>query len=72
MLMTHPVVPKDRVEQYEALHAESGGEEYRRHLDGVSSTLCVFTGTRDIDSALMAARHQIPVAHRADNSLLTS
>ncbi|WP_268817383.1 DUF5133 domain-containing protein [Streptomyces sp. CB02400] len=71
-MLTYPAVSMDLVEQYEALHAESGGEEYRRRLDGVSSTLCVFTGTRGIDSALMAARHQTPVAHRADNSLLTS
>jgi hypothetical protein len=74
MLMAHPAVLKNLVEQYEALralHAESDGEEARRRLDDVSYTLCVSTGTRDIDSALVAARHQASGAHRADKTLLT-
>lgn len=75
MLMEHPAVLKDLIEQYEALralHAESGGEEARRRLDDVSYTLCVSTCTRDIDSALLAARHQTLATHCADKSLLTS
>ncbi|MEU1573295.1 DUF5133 domain-containing protein [Streptomyces collinus] len=62
MLMAHPAVLKNLVDQYEALHAlhaENGTEEARRRLDDVSYTLCVSTGTRDVDSALMAARHRL-------------
>ncbi|MFI1423025.1 DUF5133 domain-containing protein [Streptomyces sp. NPDC020731] len=74
MLMAHPTVLKSLVEQYEALralHAESGGEEARRPLDDVSYTLCVSTGTRDIASALIAARHQMSGARWADETPLT-
>jgi hypothetical protein len=75
MLMAHPAVLKDLVEQYEALralYAENGGEEARRRLDDVSYTLCVSTGTRDVDSALVAARHRIPGTRSAAGSLLTT
>ncbi|CAL9627987.1 DUF5133 domain-containing protein [Streptomyces sp. enrichment culture] len=74
MLMAHPAVLKNLVEQYEALralHAEGSGEEARRRLDDVSYTLCVSTGTRDIASALIAARHQMSGARWADKTPLT-
>ncbi|MGC9478678.1 DUF5133 domain-containing protein [Streptomyces sp. WG4] len=73
MLMAHPAVLKNLVEQYEALralHADSG-EEARRRLDDVTYTLCVSTGTRDIASALIAARHQMSGARWADKTPLT-
>jgi hypothetical protein len=74
MLLAHPAVLKDLVEQYEALralHAENGSEEARRRLDDVSYTLCVSTGTRDVDSALIAARRRMPGVRVADSLLTT-
>ncbi|MET9778749.1 DUF5133 domain-containing protein [Streptomyces sp. NPDC006367] len=75
MLMAHPAVLKDLVERYEALralHAEKGDEEARRRLDDVSYTLCVSTGTRDVGSALAAARHRVPGARSTTGPLLTA
>ncbi|MGW4914486.1 DUF5133 domain-containing protein [Streptomyces sp. NPDC004270] len=74
MLMAHPAVLKDLVEQYEtlrALHAENGSLAARRRMDDVADTLCVSTGTRDADVALVAARHQLPGARPQDDSVLT-
>ncbi|MEU0060139.1 DUF5133 domain-containing protein [Streptomyces sp. NPDC006334] len=68
MLMAHPAVLANLIEQYEALrilHAEEGSPEVRQRMDDVAYTLCVSTGTRDIDAALIAARPQ-------DDSLLTA
>ncbi|MFF8652607.1 DUF5133 domain-containing protein [Streptomyces huasconensis] len=75
MLMAHPAVLKDLVEQYEtlwALHAEDGTAEARQRMNDVAYTLCVSTGTRDIDAALIAARHRLPGARVEDDSLLTA
>ncbi|MEU1014287.1 DUF5133 domain-containing protein [Streptomyces sp. NPDC005898] len=75
MLMAHPVVLKDLVEQYEtlrALHAEDGSAEARQRMEDVAYTLCVSTGTRDIEAALVAARHSLPGARVEDDSLLTA
>ncbi|WP_433917178.1 DUF5133 domain-containing protein [Streptomyces sp. NBC_01744] len=38
----------------------------------VAYTLCVATGTGDIDSALVAARYQLPGARPQDDSLLAA
>ncbi|MFE0791079.1 DUF5133 domain-containing protein, partial [Streptomyces mutabilis] len=73
--LAHPVVLKNLIEQYEtlrALHAEDGTEEARRRMEDVAYTLCVSTGTRDIDAALVAARHRLPGARTEDDSLLTT
>ncbi|GGQ78417.1 DUF5133 domain-containing protein [Streptomyces flaveolus] len=75
MLLAHPVVLKNLIEQYEtlrALHAEDGTEEARRRMEDVAYTLCVSTGTRDIDAALVAARHRLPGARTEDDSVLTA
>ncbi|MBW1604400.1 DUF5133 domain-containing protein [Streptomyces sp. JJ66] len=75
MLMAHPVVLRKLVEEYEtlaALHAEEGGPEVRQRMTDLAYTLCVSTGTRDVDSALVAARHQLPGARVEDDSLLTA
>lgn len=71
MLMAHPAVLQNLVEQYEtlvALHAESGTPQSRRRLADVTYTLCVSTGTRDIDAALIAARFNLPGARALDDS----
>lgn len=73
MLMAHPAVLSDLIAQYETLHtlhAEEGSAEAQQRLNDVSYTLCVATGTRDVDAALIAARHQLPGARIEDDSLL--
>ncbi|MFH8612619.1 DUF5133 domain-containing protein [Streptomyces sp. NPDC018029] len=62
MLMAHPVVLKNLVEQYEtlrAVHAEKGTKEARQRMEDVAYTLCVSTGTREIGAALKAARSRL-------------
>ncbi|MFD0366734.1 MULTISPECIES: DUF5133 domain-containing protein [unclassified Streptomyces] len=74
MLMAHPVVLRDLIEQYttlKVLQAENGGEEVRRRMDDLAYTLCVATGTRDVDAALIAARHRLPGARPEDDSVLS-
>ncbi len=71
--MAHPVVLRNLVEQYVALrtlHAENGSAEARRRMDDLAYTLCVSTGTKDVDTALVAARHRLPGARTADDSVL--
>lgn len=71
MLMAHPVVLRKLVAQYETLqelHAQDGSDEARRRLDDVAYTLCISTGTSDVDAALIAARHDLPGARPHDDS----
>ncbi|MFG3658607.1 DUF5133 domain-containing protein [Streptomyces sp. NPDC047706] len=73
MLMAHPAVLKNLIEQYETLRdlrAEDGSDAVRRRMDDIAYTLCVSTGTRDVDAALVAARHQLPGTETGDDSLL--
>ncbi|MER5897434.1 DUF5133 domain-containing protein [Streptomyces sp. NPDC001876] len=75
MLMAHPAVLRNLVDQYDTLRilrAENGGAEVQRRMDDITYTLCVATGTRDIDAALIAARHQLPGARPQDDSVLTT
>ncbi|ARF65763.1 MULTISPECIES: DUF5133 domain-containing protein [Streptomyces] len=75
MLMAHPTVLRNLVEQYEVLrvlHADSGSAEARQRMDDVAYTLCVSTGTADVDSALVAARHRLPGARPEDDSVLSA
>ncbi|MFI9808733.1 DUF5133 domain-containing protein [Streptomyces sp. NPDC052301] len=73
MLMAHPAVLKDLIAQYEALTllgAEESTPQARQRLADVSYTLCVATGTKDVDMALIAARHRLSGARPEDDSLL--
>ncbi|MFE9388523.1 DUF5133 domain-containing protein [Streptomyces sp. NPDC006784] len=73
MLLAHPALLRDLVEQYAALsvlRAEDGSPEVRQRLNDIAYTLCVSTGTGDIDTALVAARHRLPGARVGDDSLL--
>lgn len=75
MLMAHPMVLRRLVTEYEALrdlHAESGSPSSEQRMQDVAYTLCVSTGTRDIDTALIAARHQLSGARPEDGSLLAA
>lgn len=69
MLMAHPVVLHMLVEQYETLraaNADDGGSEARIRVEDVAYTLCVATGTTDVEAALAAARSRLPGARPAD------
>lgn len=73
MLMAHPAVLTNLIKQYETLqvlHAENGSSEVRQRMDDVVYTLCVATGTRDIDTALIAARYQLSGARPEDDSVI--
>ncbi|MET9144569.1 MULTISPECIES: DUF5133 domain-containing protein [unclassified Streptomyces] len=75
MLMAHPAVLRNLVEQYDSLrvlHAENGSADVRQRMDDIAYTLCVSTGTRDIDAALVAARHRLPGARTHDDSILSA
>ncbi|MEU8951801.1 DUF5133 domain-containing protein [Streptomyces sp. NPDC048489] len=75
MLMAHPVILQRLVSEYETLrdlHAENGSPNAEQRMQDVAYTLCVSTGTRDIDAALIAARHQLPGARPEDDSLLAA
>jgi hypothetical protein len=74
VLLAHPVILRNLVEEYEALsvlHAENGSPEVQQRMNDLAYTLCVTTGTRDIDAALVAARHRLPGARPEDDSVLT-
>ncbi|MEK8141987.1 DUF5133 domain-containing protein [Streptomyces sp. M10(2022)] len=62
MLMANPATLRSLVERYEALrriHTRQGTPESSRHLEDVSYTLCVTTGTRTVPDALIAAEAQL-------------
>ncbi|MFD4632759.1 DUF5133 domain-containing protein [Streptomyces sp. NPDC058284] len=62
MLMAEPVL-RNLVENHEMLtvrlSAEPDNHEVRRRIENVTYTLCVSTGTRDIQSALAVAREKL-------------
>ncbi|MFD6427065.1 DUF5133 domain-containing protein [Streptomyces sp. NPDC060198] len=60
MLMAHPVVLKGLVDRYESLRSAGAGDaRARQRLEDVEYTLCVSTGTRDVEAALDAARARL-------------
>ncbi len=74
MLLAHPAVLDDLVQRYTALErallSGNADQTTRQRLADVAYTLCVSTGTRDIDAALIAARHRLPGARTGDDSAL--
>ncbi|MBT2365708.1 DUF5133 domain-containing protein [Streptomyces sp. ISL-10] len=73
MLMAHPVILRNLIEQYDALRvlrAEEGSSQARQRMDDLAYTLCVSTGTSDVAAALVAARHRLPGARPEDDSVL--
>jgi hypothetical protein len=71
VLPAHPAVLNDLVDRYETLTMLNPAEpEVRRRLADVSYTLCVATGTRDVDAAIVAARLGLPGARPEDDSVL--
>ncbi|MEU9292222.1 DUF5133 domain-containing protein [Streptomyces sp. NPDC048266] len=71
MLMAHPTVLRDLVERYETLLRAEDGSDRARRLEDVTYTLCVTTGTRDIDAALAAARRQLSRTSAESRFVLT-
>jgi hypothetical protein len=70
MLMAHPAVLDDLLDRYETLRLlNSDDSEVRRRLEDVSYTLCVATGTSDVDAAVIAARLRLPGARPQDDSV---
>ncbi|MEU1619209.1 DUF5133 domain-containing protein [Streptomyces sp. NPDC008238] len=71
MLLAHPAVLNDLVDRYETLTLlDPEDPEVRRRTADVAYTLCVATGTRDVDAALIAARLRLPGARPLDDSVL--
>ncbi|MER5687493.1 DUF5133 domain-containing protein [Streptomyces sp. NPDC002205] len=65
MLLPHPAILRNLVEQYETLkvlHAEQGSFETRRQLEDVTCTLCVSTGAHTPTAALAVAEQQLNFA----------
>jgi hypothetical protein len=65
VLLAHPAVLKDLIEQYEMLQdsrARNDTPDTARRIDDVSYTLCVLNGTRDLEAALAAARERVAAA----------
>lgn len=73
MLHPHPVAVGKLVKRYQALreeHALHGGPQTRQRLNDAAYTLCVITGTRDIDAALDAARRfAAPASDRLERAV---
>ncbi|MGK5629447.1 DUF5133 domain-containing protein [Streptomyces sp. URMC 123] len=63
MLMAHPAVLRNLVERYEELEPltrrETVAPETHRAIQDCAYTLCVSTGTRTIEDALVAARSRL-------------
>ncbi|MFG3496556.1 DUF5133 domain-containing protein [Streptomyces sp. NPDC047928] len=64
MLLAHPAVLRELVARYESLCAAASqglalAPDLQRRLDDVTYTLCVTTGTRQLEQALAAARARL-------------
>ncbi|MEV6580949.1 DUF5133 domain-containing protein [Streptomyces sp. NPDC051582] len=67
--MAHPAVLARLVEEYEMvsqLRAGDRREPLRQRLEDVVYTLCVSTGTRDVEAALASARERMAAAWIVD------
>ncbi|MDJ1137980.1 DUF5133 domain-containing protein [Streptomyces iconiensis] len=65
-MIAHPDTLRRLVAQYEALrqHTSDTDASGGQNLADISYTLCVSTGTRDIESALATAHEHIQAAER--------
>ncbi|MFI7020870.1 DUF5133 domain-containing protein [Streptomyces sp. NPDC050164] len=72
MLRAHPSLLRELVERCETLRRRSASDcsaETGRQLEDVAYTLCVVTGTRQLDTALYVARRQLADAMRRQQPL---
>ncbi|MFJ4645174.1 DUF5133 domain-containing protein [Streptomyces bobili] len=67
MLMPHPAVLRTLVDEYEATKASGSAEDDTRAQD-LAYTLCVSTGTREVDRALEVARGWLAAATADDTT----
>lgn len=67
MLMPHPAVLRTLVDEYEALSVTATAEARAQERD-LAYTLCVSTGTRDVNEALRTARRWLEAASAADTA----
>ncbi|MFF2384495.1 DUF5133 domain-containing protein [Streptomyces sp. NPDC058108] len=75
MLMAHPIILQRLVSEYETLRdlqTQTQSSHTEQRMQDVTYTLCVSTGTRDIDTALVAAHHHLPGARPEDDSVLAA
>ncbi|MEU6070714.1 DUF5133 domain-containing protein [Streptomyces sp. NPDC047082] len=72
MLTAYPPLLRELVERCETLRrqaASGGGPQIARQLEDATYTLCVLTGTRQLDAALYVARRQLAAAMAQNGSL---
>ncbi|MFJ1876021.1 DUF5133 domain-containing protein [Streptomyces chartreusis] len=67
MLIPHPAILRGLVEEYEALMAHQGdgpdaGRRRELRVQDLAYTLCVSTGTREVEKALARARDLLTAA----------
>jgi hypothetical protein len=72
MITAHPSLLRELVERCETLRhrlAADDSAETARRLEDATYTLCVITGTRQLDTALSVARRQLAEAMRRQQPL---
>ncbi|MFI7020044.1 DUF5133 domain-containing protein [Streptomyces sp. NPDC050164] len=72
MITAHPSLLRELVERCETLRrrlAADNSPETARQLEDATYTLCVITGTRQLDTALFVARRQLTEAMRREQPL---
>ncbi|ATW52358.1 DUF5133 domain-containing protein [Streptomyces peucetius] len=72
MLRAHPSLLRELVERCETLRrrlASDNSAETRRRFEDATYTLCVATGTRQLDTALYVARQQLADAMKPETPL---
>ncbi|WP_418962888.1 DUF5133 domain-containing protein [Streptomyces lavendofoliae] len=74
--MAHPAVLRELVARYESLCTASQelalAPDLKRRLDDVTYTLCVTTGTRQLDHALAAARARLAATPAGSTATVSS
>ncbi|OQD56792.1 DUF5133 domain-containing protein [Streptomyces phaeoluteigriseus] len=72
MITAHPSLLRELVERCETLRrrlAADNSAQTARQLEDATYTLCVATGTRRLDTALLVARRQLAEATRREPPL---
>ncbi|MER8225880.1 DUF5133 domain-containing protein [Streptomyces sp. NPDC094143] len=72
MITAHPSLLRELVERCERLRrrlAADNSTETARQLEDATYTLCVITGTRQLDTALFVARRQLAEARKQEQPL---
>jgi hypothetical protein len=72
MITAHPSLLRELIERCETLRRRLAAQHSAvtaRQLEDATYTLCVITGTRQLDTALFVARHQMAAATRRQQPL---